>query len=121
MKRVIFMACLCATSFLCLGQRMSTGVLLDTMPDVRYINVVGVNVSFFKKKIVPIVDYGQKVSRSEGGAVLADANGEPLEFLSMAGVMNYLAKYGWELKESFAVSEGTSGLVYHYWLSRNKP
>ncbi len=120
MKRIFLLACFSALFTYCHAQKMSTGVLLDTMPEVKYINVVGVNVSFFKKKIIPVVDYGQKISRSEGGAVLADENGQPMEFLSMAGVMNYLAKYGWELKESFAVSEGTSGLVYHYWLSREK-
>jgi hypothetical protein len=115
--RVLLMMMIVWASSSLSAQKMSDGVVLDTMTSVHYIEVMGYSSGIIKKKVVPIVDYGQRIKMNTGAAVVDD-KGEPMEFNSVAGILNYLYGKGWVLVQSFAVYDGIKETVYHHLLSR---
>ena len=90
---------------------------LNSLP-INYCQIVGYDMGMFKKKVVILVDYGQKVTLGEASTIEDLATNKPVIFNSMVDALNFMDKNGWEYIDSYAVSMANSGSVYHYLLKR---
>lgn len=90
-------------------------------PYKTYCEIVGTgNILGTKIKSVE-VDMGQAVNynfwKVENSRVLADENGEKVEFNSMMDAVNFFGRLGWRLHSTYAITESSMGgkvNVYHY-------
>lgn len=90
-------------------------------PYKTYCEIVGTgNILGTKIKSVE-VDMGQAVNynfwKVESSRVLADENGEKVEFNSMMDAVNFFGRLGWRLHSTYAITESSMGgkvNVYHY-------
>lgn len=90
-------------------------------PYKTYCEIVGTgNILGTKIKSVE-VDMGQEMNYKMWGLsnsrVLADENGEKVEFNSMMDAVNFFGRLGWRLHSTYAITESSMGgkvNVYHY-------
>ena len=94
------------------------GVNIAKDTDVDYLEILGYNQGVFKKKIVIIVDYGQKIKMFESDTRVEGTDGSIIIFNSMMDAVNQFSKWGWELMFAYDVSTEGGGTVYHYVLHR---
>lgn len=94
------------------------GVDLATHTGIDYVEIVGFNQGLFKKKIVVIVDYGQKITAFESDTRVQGPEGKPIIFNSMMDAVNRFSGWGWQLMFAYDVNAGQAGTVYHYVLRR---
>lgn len=116
MKAIFLFVVLWSPLFLC-GQVVD-GVNLAEKKEIDYLEIVGYNQGVFKKKIVVIVDYGQKIKAFETDTRVEGADGKPIVFNSMMDAVNQFSGWGWELMFAYDVNTGQGGTVYHYVLRR---
>lgn len=67
------------------------------------------------------VEFGKNSQRFD--YMLKDLNGKKLSFRTMVDAMNQLAKFGWELENTYVVVDGDYDRVsseYHWIISRNE-
>ena len=119
MKKVLFLPLLFLYS-VCSGQIVD-GVNLAEQKTVEYVEILGINTGVFKKKVVVIVDYGQKIKLYDTDTRVEDADGKSIIFNSMMDAVNQFNGWGWELMFAYPVSEGQVNSVYHYVMRRKKP
>jgi hypothetical protein len=102
------------------AQILVDGKDINADSTLQYIEIVGADIGFFKKKLVICVDYGQKFSIFDGtDTVVKTADGKNKIFNSMTGALNFFVANGWEYVNSYAISVPNNGSVYH-WLLRYK-
>lgn len=119
MKKTLLFLMLFAPLFA--NSQIVDGVNLAERLDIDYLEIQGYNMGMFKKRIVVIVDYGQKIKMFDSDTRVEDENGKPIVFNSMIDAVNRFSGWGWELQFAYAVSTGTNGgSIYHYVLRRRK-
>lgn len=82
--------------------------------DAKYIEIKGFG-NLMGTKVKIMFDFGQKWNRwkSSETPLVEDEDGKKFKFNSMVDALNFMAKYGYELDQAYAV-EG----VYVYLLKR---
>jgi hypothetical protein len=100
------------------AQVVVDSINLNEVPQLEFIQILGYNQGFFKKKLVVIVDYGQRFTWDKDSRVTKD--GEVKVFQSMVQALNFFFDNGWDLETSFLLSIEGSGHVYHHLLRRKK-
>lgn len=120
MKKIIFGLGIIGFSFGTLNGQTVDGVNLGEKKDVEYLQLVGYSQGVLKKKVVVIVDYGQKIKAFDTDTRVEGADGKPIIFNSMMDAMNQFNGWGWELLTTYYVSVPNSGDVLHYVLRRKK-
>lgn len=120
MKTTLFILGLCILPVAVWSQTVD-GVDLGKIPSIQYIEILGVNKGLFQKKIVVVVDYGQKIEAFETDTRVQGADGKPVVFNSMMDAVNRFYFWGWDLMFAYDVSSGQGGTVYHYVLKRRMP
>jgi len=118
MKRIVFVLALCAPW--CGWGQIVDGVNLADKPEIDYLEIMGINMGLFKKKIVVIVDYGQKIAAFEDNTSVQDSDGKKFIFNSMMDAVNKFSEWGWDLMFAYDVNTGQGGTVYHYVMRRKK-
>lgn len=120
MKQMLFVLALLAPDF-GWGQKVD-GVDLMQMREIEYIQLLGVDVGIFKKKLTVIVNYGQKIKAFDTDTQVEGDDGKAIIFNSMVDALNYFNNHGWDFVTAYAVSNpgGTSGSTYHYLMRRKK-
>lgn len=118
MKRLFFLLLFAAAlPAAASAQVMVEDVNLNERTDIAYLDIMGIDMGVFKKKLTIIVDYGQKL-KVDSDTRVRDATGKEIIFNSMIDAINFFHKNGWELFNAFPVSSGSSGQIYHYILKR---
>ena len=103
------------------GAQTVNGVDMKTLA-VEYLQIVGVNVGMFKKKIVISVDWGQEVKWLEGSTIVGP-DGKAVVFQSMMGALNQFVEWGWEYVDAYTLTVGTdasSSQVYHFTMRKKR-
>lgn len=116
MKQLIFLLML-------LPMRGTSQVVVDSInlndvPGLEFIQILGFDVGFFKKKLVVVVDFGQKYPMGQDSRVTKD--GVEKVFQSMVQALNFFYNNGWDLETSFLLTVPGNGHVYHHLLRRRK-
>jgi hypothetical protein len=120
MKKIILGIGIIGFSFIGLKGQTVDGVNLAEKREVEYLQLVGYSQGLFKKKMVVIVDYGQKIKAFDTDTRVEGSDGKPIIFNSMMDAMNQFNGWGWELLTTYYVSVQGSGDVLHYVLRRKK-
>lgn len=118
MKKTLFVPLL-VLCFQCSGQVVD-GVNIAEQKGVDYLEILGFNMGLFKKKIVVIVDYGQRIKAFEDDSAVEGPDGKRIIFNSMIDAVNQFSGWGWELMFAYDISSGQGGTVYHYVMRRKK-
>jgi SNF family Na+-dependent transporter len=77
----------------------------------------------FSNKVTVEIDFGQEVDYSlfpSKKMQLFDEKGEIVVFNSMIDALNFFEKYGYELKNAYAVNGGVNNRSCYHWLLRKK-
>lgn len=119
MKNMLLLVALWAPVVL-LAQTVD-GVNLAEKKEVEYVEIMGLNQGMFTKKLVVIVDYGQKIKAFESDTRVEGDDGKPIVFNSMIDAVNRFSGWGWELMFAYDVNSGSGGTVYHYVMRRKNP
>jgi hypothetical protein len=120
MKRLTILALFSLFSCVLVAQINVDGKDINADDNLQYIEILGADIGVFKKKIVVVVDYGQKVAIMDGkDSAVKDASGKVVIFNSMIDALNFFVANGWEYVNSYAVTI-TNTSVYHYLLRRVK-
>lgn len=117
MKKIFSMLALSAWLGMAQAQIVD-GKNIGEMTEVQYVEIKGVSQGLFKKKIVVIVDYGQKINAFETDARVQGPDGKAVVFNSMMDALNQFSGWGWELVTTYFISEGSSGSVINYVLRK---
>jgi len=119
MKAILFFVALCAP-WVGWGQVVD-GVNLADKKEVEYLQLLGIDMGIFKKKLTVIVDYGQKIKVFDTDTRVQDEKGDPIVFNSMVDALNHFNSHGWEFVTAYAIkNDGTTGSTYHYLMRRKK-
>lgn len=89
-------------------------------PKTVYCEIVGSG-KLMSSKIKISVDFGQNRKTMDGSYnfTLVDENGKALNFSSMIGALNHMAKLGWKFEQAYVVTDDLlKQNVYHYLLSK---
>ena len=95
---------------------MVKGVNINALNEVRYVELIGVDVGEESNKIVIEVDYGQR--NIDESQIISGTDGKPYHFESMIHALNYMDKNGWEFVNAYDVHSRGQGVVYHFLLKR---
>ncbi|DBA55387.1 TPA_asm: Q-rule protein [Porphyromonas phage phage017a_JCVISC001] len=89
------------------------------MPKYCYCEVVGAEGGMFSTKVKITIDFGQAVNffSQNSKREMVDENGTPIKFNSMIDAMNYMARFGWEVDHTYAITHGNNH-VYHFLLKK---
>ncbi|EOA11238.1 hypothetical protein A343_1877 [Porphyromonas gingivalis JCVI SC001] len=73
----------------------------------------------FSTKVKITIDFGQAVNffSQNSKREMVDENGTPIKFNSMIDAMNYMARFGWEVDHTYAITHGNNH-VYHFLLKK---
>jgi hypothetical protein len=115
--RSLAIAILVSSSYLAAGQVKVDGIDINSLPDVKYIEIVGVE-RLLSTKITVVIDYGQKMKFGSGQRIEKD-DGRPIIFNSMVEALNFLCRNGWEFVNNYAVMISNEN-VYHFLLRRRE-
>lgn len=116
MKRILFIFIL--FSFRTSAQVIVDSVNLNDVPGLEFIQILGFNEGFFKKKLVVVVDFGQKYPMGQDSRVTKD--GDVKVFQTMIQALNFFYNNGWDLETSYLLTIPGSGHVYHHLMRRRK-
>jgi hypothetical protein len=117
MKNMLLFVALCAPVWV-RGQTVD-GINLAEKKEIEYVQLLGIDMGIFKKKLTVIVDYGQKIKAFDTDTRVQDEKGEPIIFNSMVDALNHFNGQGWEFVTAYAISNpGTNGSTYHYLMRR---
>ncbi|DBA55594.1 hypothetical protein SJDPG2_02435 [Porphyromonas gingivalis SJD2] len=88
-------------------------------PEYCYCEIVGSEGGFLSTKMKISIDFGQAVGffAQNWKKELVDENGNPIKFNSMVDAMNYMARYGWQVDHTYAITQGNTH-VYHFLLKK---
>lgn len=93
------------------------GFELDKIP-AEYIMLVGTQKTFKFYQVTLYVDYGQiSTSKEAKKGFVLDSIGKRMSFNGMMGAINVFSKKGWEFKDAYPISGGSS-TVYHYLMKK---
>lgn len=119
MKKVLVIFALCFFSFFAKSQITIDGKDISSDSTLTYIEIVGADIGLFKKKLVVVVDYGQKFSIWDGkDSAVKGSDGKNYIFNTMVDALNFFSRNGWIYENSYAISVPNSGNVYHFLLKR---
>jgi len=116
MKRILLVWALALSSLAAKAQVIVDGVDINTKADIEYIEIVGTQVGVFTRKIVVVVDYGQKFEFGEAQTITG-ADGKPAKFLGITDALNFMVHNGWEYVNQYIVTIGNQN-AYHFLLRR---
>ncbi|ATR90087.1 hypothetical protein CS544_02585 [Porphyromonas gingivalis] len=121
MKRFVLLAVLFMTALLPSMAQESENAAASNLPkpEYCYCEIVGSEGGFLSSKMKISIDFGQAVGffAQNWKKELVDENGNPIKFNSMVDAMNYMARYGWEVNHTYAISHGNNH-VYHFLLRK---
>ncbi|MEH0154039.1 hypothetical protein V6R21_07805 [Limibacter armeniacum] len=89
---------------------------INKMEEVKYVKLLGIQKAFSSKIIINI-DYGQKFQMFKP-QMIQGPDGKNKDFNSLIEALNFMDANGWEYVNSYPLSTGNSGTVYHYLLKR---
>lgn len=101
------------SSFITNAQTVNDIPLKDI--DVEFVQIVGTS-RFMSLKLTINIDYGQPPMEE---SKVKDESGKKVIFNSMIDALNFMRKYGYEYKDSYALTVGNQN-VYHFLLQRKK-
>ena len=119
MKKLSIVLALCALPLLAKCQITIDGKDISSDSTLTYIEIVGADIGLFKKKLVVVVDYGQKFSIWDGkDSAVKGPDGKNYIFNTMVDALNFFSRNGWTYENSYAISVPNSGNVYRFLLKR---
>jgi hypothetical protein len=119
MKRVLILGIFSILSLTIKGQITIDGKDISSDSTLTYIEIVGADIGLFKKKLVVVVDYGQKFSIWDGkDSAVKGPDGKNYIFNTMVDALNFFSRNGWTYENSYAISVPNSGNVYRFLLKR---
>ena len=119
MKKQLLGAVLFLLPLFVKSQVLIDGKDINADSTLTYIEIVGADIGLFKKKLVVVVDYGQKFSIWDAkDSAVKDSAGKNYIFNTMVDALNFFSRNGWIYENSYAISVPNSGNVYHFLLKR---
>jgi len=113
LMRILFALCITVTA----GAQTINDIPIDSIKG-EYLEIVGTAKLLSLHKVTIQIDYGQE-RKFIDDIRLKDAEGKPIVLNGMIDALNFLAEYGWEYCDAYAVTISNSN-VYHYVLKRKK-
>lgn len=94
------------------------GTDINQLPEVKYVELLGVQKAF-STKVTVIIDFGQKMSFGSDQRI-EGPDGKAIVFNSMVEALNFMCKNGYEFINNYVVTIGQSQNIYHYLLRRRE-
>lgn len=91
---------------------------LNTMPDLKYCEIVGTDVGLLKKKIIITIDYGQEDKAFDKASVIQDKDGKSVVFHSMIDALNFFEKNNWQYVNQYVITNTNNSSIYHFLLKK---
>lgn len=99
----------------CIAQVFVNGANINSIKELKIIELVVLEDFVASPNITASIDYGQ--DRKELNDKITNAAGEKIKFGSIIGAVNYLELRGWEYINNSIIQKGR-GVLYRYYFRR---
>ncbi|WP_373763127.1 hypothetical protein [Porphyromonas loveana] len=115
MKRFVLMATFMVAAILPIVAQESGNAAATELPkpEYTYCEIIGTSSGVFGPKVKVVLDFGQTLVKE-----IVDESGKTIKFESMTDVANYMARFGWDVVQTYALTYDNNKREYHFLLKK---